>query len=188
MSGTVITTVRYARADSEALLTEKAYLLNYPTPAHIPRTNFVIDYYPGVKIRDLRTASLSYCENGITMAKLPACMAKEDFDDEGKIERVYLPQVHSCIQKTLGVKEVYIFDYMVRKREPAFPYQPATKDNAPQPALSAHIGRSRYSKSDLPRSNNLSQDYTTDEIKGRVEKYFKDRAEEFGRRWFQIIK
>ena len=138
----VVATIRYARADNEALLTEKAYILNYPTPPEIPKSNFVIDFFPGIQIHNLRTARLSYGENGLALAKLPGCMPREDFDIEEKVEKFYLPAVHSCIRETLGVEEVYIFDYMIRKREPAFPFQPKTNDSAPQPALSAHIGRS----------------------------------------------
>ncbi|KAL2045911.1 hypothetical protein ABVK25_011932 [Lepraria finkii] len=170
MNDAVVSTIRYAQADNEALLNEKAYILNYPTPPEIPKSNFVIDFFPGIKIHNLRTANLSYRENGLAIAKLPTCMPKENFDDEEKIEKIYLPEVHSCIRETLGVEEVYIFDYMIRKREPSFPFHPKTKDNAPQPALSAHI------------------DYTTDEIRGRLQKYFQERADEFEQRWFQIIK
>lgn len=140
MNDAIASTIRYARADNEALLNEKAYILNYPTPPEIPKSNFAIDLFPGIKIHNLRTANLSYRENGLAIAKLASCMPKESFDDEEKIEKTYLPEVHSCIRKTLGVEEVYIFDYMIRKREPAFPFQPKTKDSAPQPALSAHIG------------------------------------------------
>ena len=140
MEDTIVSTIRYAQADNEALLNEKAYILNYPTPPEIPKSNFVIDFFPGIKIHNLRTANLNYRENGLAIAKLPSCMPKESFEDEEKIEKCYLPQVHSCICETLGVEEVYIFDYMLRKREPSFPYQPKAKDNAPQPALSAHIG------------------------------------------------
>ena len=141
MSDVIQSTIRYAQADNEALLKEKAYILNYPTPPEIPKSNFVIDFFPGIEIHNLRTANLSYHENGLAIAKLPSCMPKEDFDDEAKVEKSYLPEVHSCICETLGVEEVYIFDYMIRKREPSFPFQLKTEDNAPQPALSAHIGK-----------------------------------------------
>ena len=141
MTDVMDATLRYARADSDALLHEKAYILNYETPPEIPKSNFIIDFFPGIKIHDLRTANLNYRENGLTISALSSCMPKEDFEQEEKIESVYLPDVHRCICETLDVKEVYIFDYMIRKREPSFPFQPKTWDNAAQPALSAHIGR-----------------------------------------------
>ncbi|KAK1621897.1 hypothetical protein BDP81DRAFT_271069, partial [Colletotrichum phormii] len=93
----------------------------------------------------------------------------KDFEDEAKIENFYLPVVHDCLKKTLGAEEACIFDYMVRRREPAFPYQPKSRDNATQPALSAYI------------------DYTTDEISGRVSKYFKDKAAVYASRHYQIV-
>lgn len=141
MTEVIDATIRYARADNDALLHEKAYILNYETPPSIPKSNFIIDFFPGIKIRNLRTANLNFRDNGLVIASLPSCMPKDDFDQEEKIEKVYLPDVHRCVRETLGVDEVYIFDYMIRKREPSFPYQPKTKDNAAQPALSAHIGR-----------------------------------------------
>lgn len=141
IGSTMLATIRYAQADNEALLKEKAYILNYTTPPEIPKSNFAIDFFPNIKINNLRTAHLNFRENGLLMAKLGNCMPKDDFDDEAKVEAVYLPEVHECIREILGAEEVYIFDYMIRKREPAFPYQPKTKDNAPQPALSAHIGK-----------------------------------------------
>lgn len=141
MEDPIISTIRYARGDGENLLNEKAYILNYPVPPDIPKSNFTIDFFPGIKIHNLRTAKLSYDESGLAIAELPSCMLKADFDDEDKVEKLYLPDVHQCIREALGSEEVYIFDYMIRKREPAFPFQPASKDNAPQPALSAHIGR-----------------------------------------------
>ncbi|KAK9775137.1 putative Methyltransferase [Seiridium cardinale] len=169
MSEKVVSTLRYATNDSKALINEKAYILNYTAPPEIPKTNFKIDFFPGIEISDLRTASLNWDDNGLKIAKLRSCMPQDDFKDEEKIEKLYLPEVHDCIRRTLGAEEVCIFDYMVRRREPAFPYQSTTNDNAPQPALSAHI------------------DYTTDEIQGRVKKYFKEKAEEYGERHYQII-
>lgn len=140
MADTVLSTIRYADGSAEALKHEKAYILNYSTPPDVPKSNFEIKFYPNIKIRNLRTAGLTFEENGITIADLRSCMPKQDFEDEQKIEEEYLPQVHSCLCETLDVEEVYIFDYMVRRREAAFPFQSKTKDNAPQPALSAHVG------------------------------------------------
>ncbi|KAK2052761.1 hypothetical protein LY76DRAFT_317682 [Colletotrichum caudatum] len=172
MSAEVISTLRYANADSEALRTEKAYILNYTAPPGLPKSNFKIDFVPDIKIRNLRTAGLAWEESGIRIAKLPGpgSLPRKEFEDEAKIENYYLPIVHDCLKETLGAEEVCIFDYMVRRREPAFPYQPKSKDNAPQPALSAHI------------------DYTTDEISGRVSKYFKDKAAVYASRHYQIVK
>lgn len=141
MSDTIVSTLRYATDNSKALTTEKAYILNYPAPPEIPKSNFKIEFFPDIEIRNLRTANLSWDQNGLKIARLRGCMPQDDFQDEEKIEKFYLPEVHDCIRRSLGAEEVCIFDYMVRRREPAFPYQPKTKDNAPQPALSAHIGR-----------------------------------------------
>lgn len=153
----VITTLRYAKADAKALSEEKAYILNYDVPAGVPKSNFSIEYYQDIPVKSLRDANLDFYHNGLTTATLPQCMPKEDFDDEAKVESTYLPEIHRCIQKALGVDEVYIFDYMIRKREPAFPYQPKKKDNAPQPALSAHVGMSLVVSSNVLVRAHVSQ-------------------------------
>ncbi|KAJ1324109.1 cephamycin C biosynthesis protein [Microdochium nivale] len=173
MGDTVVATLRYARAeDNEALLTEKAYILNYTPPAGLPKSNFTIDFFPGIQIRSLREAeaTMTWDSSGVKLARLAGYdMAKDDFDDEAVIEKRYLPLVHESLRTALGAEEVCIFDYMVRRREPAFPYQAKDKDGSPQPALSAHI------------------DYTTDEIQSRVKQYFKEKAEEYGARHYQIV-
>lgn len=112
----VISTLRYANANSEALKTEKAYILNYPAPPGLPKSNFKIDFVPGIPVRNLRTAGLDWDESGIRIAKLEeGCMPKQDFEDEDKIENEYLPTIHDCLKKSLGAEEVCIFDYMVRR-------------------------------------------------------------------------
>lgn len=140
MTKPLTATLRYARGDNEALSKEKAYLLNYPCPPGTPKSNFTIDFYPDIAIRDLRQANLTYEQSGILTAQLSECMPKEDFEDESKVEKSYLPVVHRAVQEALGVSEIYIFDYMIRKREPGFPYKTTAGDGKPQPALSAHIG------------------------------------------------
>ncbi|KAF7195963.1 Efflux pump radE [Pseudocercospora fuligena] len=169
MSNIVSATLRYARGDGEKLLTEKPYILTYPVSENIPWSNFKIDFFPGIKIHSLRSAHLDYHRSGITMADLNSCMPREDFDEPSNIENVFLPSVHRCIRRTLGVKDIYIFDYMIRKRKPSFPYHSPSKDTVPQPALSAHI------------------DYTPAEINERLHNYFGEKAEELKKRHFQAI-
>ena len=73
-------------------------------------------------------------------------MRPEDFDDDW-IERVYLPELHSCICRAMGAEEVIIFGWMLRKRSKSFPKRNVGEENeeAPQPSLSAHIGKLRFS-------------------------------------------
>jgi len=124
-------TIRYAHADNPALQHEKAYILNYNPVSGVAKSNSVIEYYPEIRIRNLRNSGLSFEENGITMTELEGCMSREDFDDETKVEDFYLPQIHGALGKAREADEVHIFDCMIRKREAAFPYQPKGKDKAP---------------------------------------------------------
>lgn len=189
MAASIVSTLRYANANNKALEHEKAYILNYATPPGVPMSNFAIDMVPDIKIHDLRSSHLTYHENGITIARISDSMTKEDFDSEETVESCYLPEIHRCIQETLGAEEVYIFDYMIRKREPAFPFQEKTRDKAPQPALSAHIGKLPLLVSLISRYLlTVLTDYTPDEIDFRLDKYFKEKAEAFRQRKFQVLK
>ncbi|SMR43160.1 unnamed protein product [Zymoseptoria tritici ST99CH_1E4] len=169
MGDTVVATLRHAQSNDERLSKEKPYIITYPVASDIPRTNFLIEFFSNIKIHDMRAADLDYHECGFKMAKLDKNLPREDFDDESKIEKLYLPIVQRCLKKALGAKEVFIFDHMLRKRKPEFPFHPATKDTVPQPALSAHI------------------DYTNAEVEERLRNYFGDQAEDFKKRHFQVV-
>lgn len=143
MSDPVIATIRYVRRDNERLATEKPYILHYAAPPGFPQNNFTIDSFPGIKVRNLRTAGISYQDHGMMIASLDSSgMRPEDFDDDDWIERVYLPELHSCLCKAMGAEEVVIFDWMLRKRSKSFPKRNVGEENeeAAQPSLSAHIG------------------------------------------------
>ncbi|CAK1367591.1 unnamed protein product [Cercospora beticola] len=170
MDNTISVTIRYARSDGKRLDGEKPYILTYPVDEDIPWSNFDIEFYPGIELRSLREASLNWEGSGLRMASLGGCMAREDFYDNFKIEEVFLPSVYKCIRDTLGAKEIHIFDYMIRRRNPAFPYHPPTQDKVPQPALSAHI------------------DYTEAEINERLANYFgTENVEVLKKRHFQAV-
>lgn len=144
VSDTITATIRYVRRDNARLETEKPYILHYAAPAGFPQNNFTIDSFHNIKIHNLRTAGISYNEHGMKIASLNSNgMRPEDFDDDDWIEKVYLPELHRCVQKALGAKEVTIFDWMVRKRAQSFPVRKEGEEDAPQPSLSAHIGELR---------------------------------------------
>jgi hypothetical protein len=144
MSDSETATIRYVRRDSERLATEKPFILHYAAPPGFPQNNFAIDSFPGIKIHNLRTAGISYQDHGMMIASLnSSSMRPEDFDDDEWIERVYLPELHSCICSALGAGDVTIFDWMLRKRAKSFPKRNVGEENqgAAQPSLSAHIGK-----------------------------------------------
>jgi hypothetical protein len=148
MSDSVTATVRYAQRDNERLATEKPYILHYTAPPGFPQNNFTISSFPGIKIHNLRTSGISYQDHGMMIASLDSSrMRPEDFDDDEWIERVYLPELHSCICKALGAEDMTIFDWLLRKRSKSFPKRNEGEENeeATQPSLSAHIGKLDFS-------------------------------------------
>jgi hypothetical protein len=144
MSDPITATLRYVRRDNERLDTEKPYILHYAVPPGFPQNNFAIESFPGIKIHNLRTAGIRYQDHGMMIASLDSSrMRPEDFDDDEWIERAYLPELHSCVCKALGAKDVTIFDWLLRKRAKSFPKRDVDDENEgqTQPSLSAHIGR-----------------------------------------------
>lgn len=143
MSEAITASIRYVRRDEKADPDEKGYILHYAAPPGFPQNNFTIESYPGIKVHNLRTAGISYEDHGVMIASLDSSqMQPENFDDDEWIERVYLPELHSCLCKALGAEDVTIFDWMLRKRSASFPKRNVGEKNAEatQPSLSVHIG------------------------------------------------
>jgi hypothetical protein len=144
MSDPVTASIRYVQRSTLPAPSEKGYILHYAAPPNFPQNNFNITSYPNIKIHNLRTANLSYASHGMKLATLDnsAAMTPDKFDDDDWIEQVYLPELHRCLCKTLGARDVTIFDWMLRKRAASFPKRSVGEENegAAQPSLSVHIG------------------------------------------------
>ncbi|KAK4163827.1 hypothetical protein QBC43DRAFT_263262 [Cladorrhinum sp. PSN259] len=174
MEDTVTATIRYAQRDATRSASEKPYILHYAAPEGFPQNNFTIKPVHGIKIRNLRTAGISYEEHGIKLASLNDSSQMHDaqkFDDDDWVESVYLPELHRSISEALGARDVTVFDWMIRKRARSFPIRNVGDENedAHQPSLSAHI------------------DYTTGELDSRVDRYFGDSKDAMLSRHYQVI-
>lgn len=146
MVDTVTAAIRYVRRDNNRLATEKPYILHYDAPAGLPPNNFTIESFPGIQVRNLRSAGLRYEDHGMALARLDDAFVAEarpeHFDDDDWIEKHYLPALHRSVCAALGAKSMTVFDWMLRKRSPSFPKRNVgeTDWDAVQPSLSAHIG------------------------------------------------
>jgi hypothetical protein len=143
MTEVLTASIRYVRRDEKHGKDEKGYILHYAAPSGFPQNNFTIESYHGIKVHDLRAAGLSFEDHGMMVASLDSSkMEPKNFDDDEWIEQSYLPELHSCICRAMGARNVTIFDWMVRKRASSFPERNVGEKNeeAPQPSLSAHIG------------------------------------------------
>lgn len=169
----LIATVRYVKRDEGRDASQKPYILHYAAPKGFPQNNFVIEPVHGIPIHNLRVAGLDYNERGITMATIDdSDLGPDLFDDDNWIERVYLPRIHQAVCRTLGAKDMTVFDWMLRKRAPSFPRRQEGEENveAHQPSLSAHI------------------DYTQAELDSRVDRYFGADKDKMLTRHYQVIK
>ena len=140
---TMIAAIRYVQRES-APSSEKGYILHYAAPKNFPQNNFTISSYSHILVQNLRISNLTWNDHGMKIASLENCSQwqPQDFDDDDWIERVYLPELHSCLCKALGAKDITIFDWMLRKRSVSFPKRPeqGEDDGSAQPSLSVHIG------------------------------------------------
>ena len=100
-------TTRYARADDDALLHEKAYVLNYDTPPEIFQSNFLMDFFLGIKVHSLRTKNLNHRENNPIRTSLSSCMRKEDFDQEEKLA-LSVRDPSLCSRDVRGGANIYL--------------------------------------------------------------------------------
>ncbi|KAF2833647.1 hypothetical protein CC86DRAFT_415544 [Ophiobolus disseminans] len=172
MTDALLASVRYVVKNPETAPNEKGYILHYAAPTGFPQNNFSIEPYPDIKMRNLRTANIRYEDHGLKIAAIDSShMRPSDFDDDDWIEKVYLPEIHRSICKTLGAKEVTVFDWMLRKRARSFPQRNVGEENEgeSQPSLSAHI------------------DYTTAELDSRLDQYFGRDREKVTSRRYQVI-
>jgi hypothetical protein len=144
MDAAILGPIRYVKKDKTINPNEKGYILHYKAPEGFPQNNFSIEPYDGIKIRNLRKASVQYENHGIMLATIDSSqMEPENFEDDDWIEKVYLPELHRSLCNSLGAKDVTIFDWMLRKRAVSFPRRNVGEKNEdqPQPSLSAHIGQ-----------------------------------------------
>ncbi|KAK3994501.1 hypothetical protein QBC44DRAFT_236239 [Cladorrhinum sp. PSN332] len=174
MTDAITATIRYAQRDAARDANEKPYILHYAAPEGFPQNNFTIKPVHGIKIRNLRTAGISYGERGIKLASLKDSSQMNDaqkFDDDDWVETVYLPELHRSISEALGARDVTVFDWMIRKRARSFPTRKVGEENqdAHQPSLSVHI------------------DYTTGELDSRIDRYFGGSKDAMLSRHYQVI-
>jgi hypothetical protein len=96
----------------------------------------------GIEVHDLRSAELTYAENGMSIIKIDTKMSLKDFTKKEAIENVYWAEVESHLMKALGAKSIFIFDWVLRHCDAADAsgIDPGQGFTPRTPALFAHIG------------------------------------------------
>jgi len=70
-------------------------------------------------------------------------MTYEDFNDETKIDKVYLKEIAESLKSSLHACRVQIFEHLVRKRHTNFPFAAGEEWLYKQPTTVAHMDMSR---------------------------------------------
>lgn len=96
------------------------------------------DAVSGIKVHDLRSAELTYLENGISIINIDSKMSLEDFSKKEVIENVYLAEVENQLIKAFDAKSIFIFDWVLRDSSLSIPEQSPTPRK--KPATWAHLG------------------------------------------------
>ncbi|MDB5927852.1 MAG: methyltransferase [Betaproteobacteria bacterium] len=96
---------------------ERPYDYAYTPPAGVPWQNYRSDTQ-SVNIADARTlqASPTLSREGFQLCN--ASTAVSDFLDEAAIMSAYYPEAAELARAATGAKAAYVFDHLVRKREP----------------------------------------------------------------------
>jgi hypothetical protein len=113
----------------------------------------------GIKVHDLRSAGLTYAENGISIIKIDTKMSLGDFTKKEVIESVYLAEVETHLMKAFGAKSIFIFDWVLRNCDASDSSSIPEQGFTPRkPALFAHI------------------DYTSAQVVDRIHSLFGEKA------------
>ena len=115
----------------------------YEPPAGIPWEN--VDYEQRmVSIADARATGASLEVEGFELWIAPTTVS--DFTDKALVEAVYYEEMRELVRKATGGKEVYIFDHLLRAREP---------DGQP-----LNFGRRSGKSGAAPANGRIHNDYT----------------------------
>ena len=96
---------------------ERPYDYAYAPPAGVPWQNYRSDPRP-MRIADARSFARAPAldREGYTLVSAPSAVG--DFYDEAAVERIYYPEVAELARAALGASQAYVFDHLVRRREP----------------------------------------------------------------------
>lgn len=106
--------------DSPALKTQRPYMVGPGFMKTIPLCNYRLEAGPPQVIRDVRGGAdgekaFHLAEQGFSFR--PWHPTEIDWDDEGQIERTYLPEVKELLREELGLGDAFkrceVFDWRV---------------------------------------------------------------------------
>ena len=111
---------------------EKPYAYRYAAEIDIPRSNFVLQKYDHITIKDIRSHldDFSLEKNGFTILKMTDEIPYEAYFDPFKVE-AYFRQLEAILQQHLQASFVQVFRHAVRLSNTQNEGKPLTKQQAP---------------------------------------------------------
>lgn len=103
---------------------EKPYLLALDQPVSIPKTNISMERNDGIKVADIRDrlGDFNMKQDGFSLMNLDVDMSPDEFDNEEKIKKYFLPPAAESLKEFLGASRVQVFDFLVRCTITTLPY------------------------------------------------------------------
>jgi hypothetical protein len=98
---------------------EKPYQLKFAGPDGFPTTNIATKDYDQ-KFVDIRghEADYSVARHGFAIMRLEETMKHTDYDDDSRVQSIYLKQVADGLRAMLGASRVQIFEHVVSDPQP----------------------------------------------------------------------
>lgn len=95
---------------------ERPYeLLFQPPDSNFPVCNYNVVQVPDVPIHDLRPLKnkLSLDHEGFLIADLNTTMQYDDYFDQEKLKKTYMPEIKAYLKNNLGVRAAYVHECVV---------------------------------------------------------------------------
>ena len=142
----------------------------------------------GIKVHDLRSAKLTYLENGISIINIDSKMSLEDFSKKEVIENVYLAEVENHLIKEFDAKSIFIFDWVLRDSSLRIPEQSPTPRKNPAIWSSRWVYCFAISQERGQHQTNKIEDYTSSQIADRVCSLFGEKAPTLLAGRYEVVK
>jgi hypothetical protein len=160
-ASSVIAALGYLKPGSE-----RPYDYACEPPAGVPWHNYDIDARPA-RIVDAREhyALPSIHGAGFTLEHAPS--AVRDFYDEDAVRRVYYAEAAELARSVTGGKEAYVFDHLVRRREPGAPLSFGRRVSGDRPSANARVHNDYTEDSGPQRMRIVLESLRTPHARGR---------------------
>ncbi|UKZ50396.1 hypothetical protein TrVGV298_004656 [Trichoderma virens] len=97
----------------EKWVTEKPYHVLFDPPEGLEKSNLNLQQVNNITVKDIRELDSppTIEKNGFTLIKInPGPLKSEEFDDNQKVAKFFLPQAAAAVKEALGAYRIQFFD------------------------------------------------------------------------------